>query len=283
MTEARPDNLTLSRALKDFGYFYAVFNALVNGPSLLALFQMVFVEYRFVDALQWIVDGYNDITSVIVSVLEPPLWPVIAWLNSAFDWRLELHPHWRPLFLLISMFVAGWVRSAWRSRARADAVLFGVAGAFGALIGAVIAGLIPLSAGPQGQALAAGAPILAMGLLVALPVMRLAPSKQAKPDHPAVIAIMFAVAFAFFLALAGMAFIFAGFLTLAISSGAGIAGLALWLFVVGSGALWLGLLGSDRRSLIVTRFGLTLLGGFAMAALIVAADALVKVVVNWTI
>jgi hypothetical protein len=94
---------------------------------------------------------------------------------------------------------------------------------------------------------------------------------------------MFAVAFAFFLALAGMAFIFAGFLTLAISSGAGIAGLALWLFVVGSGALWLGLLGSDRRSLIVTRFGLTLLGGFAMAALIVAADALVKVVVNWTI
>jgi hypothetical protein len=96
----KPERLTLDDALKDFGFFYALFVFLVSGPSWLSLLQMVFIEHRLVDALQWIVDGYNQIVGVLGAVIEPLLQPAINWLNGAFDWRLVLMPHWRPLALL---------------------------------------------------------------------------------------------------------------------------------------------------------------------------------------
>jgi hypothetical protein len=48
----------LRAALRDFGWFYGLFALAVSAPSLLSLLQAI-LDHRLVDALQWIVDGYD--------------------------------------------------------------------------------------------------------------------------------------------------------------------------------------------------------------------------------
>lgn len=266
--------ITLRAALHDLGFFYGLFTVIVSGPSVLSLLQMVFVEHRLNDALQWIVDGYNDISAVVAGVIEPLFAPLIAWLSDALGWRLELQAYWRPLFILATMFVIGWTRTAWRSGHRVSAVAFLFSGVAGAMIGAVAAGLVPASAEARAvQGLVAAAPLLAVGVGVAAPLAAMEGSREkGKLALGTGIFVLVAIGVACLPWIAGTAWVVAG-----VNSGAGVAGLGTALVFIGVLSLWSGLgIPSGPHALNATRLGLVLLGGFATAALILAADAALK-------
>lgn len=259
------DRLTLRAALHDLGWFPATFAAIVGGPSVLALLQIIFVEHRLIDALQWIVDGYNDIVAVIGNALEPLLMPVIAWLNGFFDWRLVLHPHWKPFLMLVMTFVAGLARTGMSEAKPVDFIAF-AAMAVGAFLGAVAVGLVPLNAGWWAQGLAAAAP-WALVIWISGLVLLLFGARGSAGN--ALFALLFGAA------LAAIAFVLGAGLTFVpgIEGGAGLLASGLALIAIGVLAL---LAGFKSRDALIARVGLTMLGGFVAAGMILAADAGVK-------
>jgi hypothetical protein len=101
MREARKEILTRGRVRQEHPWLPILFASIVSAPSWLSLLEMVLTDYRLTAGLQWIVDGYQRITSVLALVIEPIVAPIIAWINAHLGWHLVLYPHWRPLFLLM--------------------------------------------------------------------------------------------------------------------------------------------------------------------------------------
>jgi hypothetical protein len=274
------EELTLRDALDDLGWFYATFSSLVGGPSFLSLLQMVF-EHRLVDALQWIVDGYNQITATVAAWVEPAFAPLIAWINARFNWELDLHEHWRPLFLLGMVMVVGRARGFFRD-APAEAAVVGATTALGALLGALIAGLMPLSGGPWMQGIAGAAPVAAIFMLMQIPIAlwpssrrideltgikttlrsRLRDFARTIGETAVLSAIVFAIA-------AGVSFI------PGLSTGAGILTLGGLVLLVGLETLRASL-SKESPSYAGARMGLIVLGGFLTAGLILFADLIIK-------
>lgn len=271
---AQPRPLTLRGALADLGWFSVVFSALVSGPSVLALLQMVFVEHRLIDALQWIVDGYKGIAAIVGAALEPAIAAAVAFVNAFFDWRLELHAHWKPLFLLTAVMATAGAREAWRERKQYSGHVFALAGlGLGALVGAAAAGLAPLDGRWWMQGLAAAAPLgLAfLGMTLAFLGVTIFVRVQdafALTAQALVVGFLFA-ALAFLLG-AGMSFV------PGLSRGAGVLSVAITMVAFAVANLASGLARTDRY---LARAGLTMLGGFVTAGMIVAADALVKLLI----
>lgn len=266
------ERLTLRKALDDLGWFYATFSSLVGGPSLLALLQMVFVEYRFVDALQWIVDGYNDILAVLGNAVEPLLAPLIAWLNALLDWRLELQPHWKPLLMLMMVLVVSMGRTSLRQGFRWGEALLMLAQGAGALLGAIVAGLTPIDGDWAVQGFTAAAPLLSSFLLFAPTFALLAfliPAARSQLLATAGFVLRFGVV------LATLAFVLGAAVSFGLRSGAGLATLAVLIFWFASFLIRFGLW---RQSAPDVRAGLTMIGGFLTAGLIVAADLIIKLI-----
>lgn len=267
MTSDANARLTFGEALKDFGWFAFLFTAVIGGTSVLALLETVFVQHQLIAVFQWIVDGYNRIAAVAGAIIEPLTRPLLAWLNARLNWDLHLGAHWRPLFILGMVLVMGLARSAWRSDHRGEAVLaIGVIGA-GALVGALVSGLMPLAGGWWAQGLGAAAPTLALFLFFGLAAaMSGGDPADNTPLGAAALFILIAGALAFVLG-AGLSF------APGLSTGAGVLALAIIIALFGAGFLWNGLANNDRGD---ATLGLTILGGFASAGLVLIADAAVK-------
>lgn len=146
MAQDKSERLTLSEMLKDLGFFYTLFAFLVGAPSWLSILQMVFVEYRLVDALQWILDGYNEILATLGAVIEPPLLPLIRWINAQWTLDLTLAPHWRPVFVLLMIALGGLARIALRDRS-VGGLVFAIVVTLFALTVALATGFVPVALG----------------------------------------------------------------------------------------------------------------------------------------
>jgi hypothetical protein len=138
--------LTLGDTLKDLGWFPLLFASLAGAPSLLALLQMARKEFRLIAALQWIVDGYNILTAEMAAWIEPLLAPAIAWISVLLGWELKLYPHWRPLSLLLMMYMVAKARTYWEEEEPLGAFFFGgIGGPFALAYGALFFGLLPMN------------------------------------------------------------------------------------------------------------------------------------------
>jgi hypothetical protein len=259
--------LTFGEALKDFGWFALLFTMVVGGTSVLALLETVFVEHRLIALFQWIVDGYDRIATLAAAMIEPLLLPLIDWLNAQLHLSVQLAPHWRPLFILGMVLVVGLARGAWRSGHRRDAVLAILVIGAGALIGALVSGLMPVEGGWWAQGLGAAAPTLALfAFFGAAAALSGGDPADSTPIGAAALFILIAGALAFALG-AGLSFV------PGLNTGAGVMALAAIIGLFGAGFFWLGLANNDRGD---AALGLTILGGFASAGLVLVADLAVK-------
>lgn len=251
------ERLTLTEAIADLGWFSWIFAIIVAGPSVLALSQAVFINHRLSDALQWIVDGYNGIADVLGSAVEPLIRPAIDWINAQFDWSLTLQPQWRPLFVLTMIFVAGVVRSNWRNDQKTLAIKLAIALTIGALAGSLAAGVAPENKSWWIQGLmGAAAPALVI--------------------FAAAIANKFDLeSLSYPLIIGAMCFVLTALLSLApaLASTAAIASVGLVVMLAGVAILITGLVTGERHA---GRMGLTVLGGFITAGMVLAADYALK-------
>jgi len=249
---------TLWDGIRDLGWFSWLFALVVAGPSVLSLGQTIFVDHKLIAALQWIVDGYNGVMDVLGAIFEPLLQPLIRWINSYFNWSLELQPHWRPLFVLSMIVCLSGTRTAWHAGLQAHAIKLSVGSGIAALIACLIVGVAPLSAGWWAHGLAAAAPpaLVIIGLYAA--------AGQLEWDDIGIVSLIGGVMFAVGAAISFIP-IFA--------ESACILALSLLVFIAGLWWLMPALAKGERFNM---RVGLTILGGFAVAAIIVAADAALK-------
>ena len=274
MSDARPEQMLNFREIRnDLGWFTALFSTVVGGPSILSLFQTVFVEQRLIDAFQWIVDGYNGITATLGAWLEPAILPIISWLNGMMAVELTLQPHWRAVFVLTSVVVIGYARRIWRDGEAVTAVLFASGVSVGALIGAIAAGLTPLAPVWWVQALIAAAPIAALcaAFIVAVGIYKLFKGILSG----AWVDIDFIWSGKMALTLIACALFYGALMSRDpdLGSGAGVISLGFLFFVIGMMSVVVGVAGADRSA---ARFGVILLGGFLTAGLILLADFVVK-------
>jgi len=255
--EAKPKKLTLGEAIKDLGWFPLLFAVGVGGPSILVVLEQVMVNHQLVPALRWIVDGYQRVMAVLGASVEPWVRPAIDWVNTRLGWSMTLNPVWRPIFALSMVFVMATVRTAIRAGSVGGAVTGGGALSIGSLATALLIGLF-----------AAGPGWLAQGAVAALPfamfVLVLAAIDAAERDWRGFFSPVtgFVTLFVFVLG-AGLSFVPG----LAQSGGLLVFGAVIAL--LGAGLLAEGLRGGNRD---LTRAGLTILGGFVAAGLILIAD-----------
>jgi hypothetical protein len=275
---ARP--LGARQALKDFGWFYTLFATLASAPSLLSLLQAVF-ERRLVDALQWIVDGYNQIVAWAAAYLEPVLAPIVSWVNEAFDVNYALHAHWRPVFVLCMLYVMSFVRVARRETSEdippiLYAAAWGAILTFIALAGALNVGIIPLYSGWYAQARIAA---FAVGTIAIGAVLVDLNAEEAADETGKSEFLRMAREALTCIAMGAAAFGVAAALSLypPLAQAAGVVTLAAFVFLLGVLFLSDGLLRPNRVSAVgKVRMGLTMLGGFATAVLIVLADMVLR-------
>jgi hypothetical protein len=247
--------LTFWGAVKDLSWFTQIFAAAVGGLSILSILEMIFKDHRLIPALQRIVDGYHQLTAVMAAVVEPIFAPVIAWVNATLGSHLVLYPHWRPLFLLGMVFLAAQARVSWREGNYRGLISSGTT-TFSWLVAVVLAGLLPLTGSWWQQGLIATISLATM--LFCLDFIA--------TDTPSI---------GLFLAYVGLPFLITAALS-RVPAFAGVAGMITIAGVVISLGVFGGLMGHKSGHLAGVRFGLTTLGGFVTAGLILAADAAVK-------
>lgn len=155
---AKPEKLTLGEALEDLGWFPLLFAVAVGGPSILAILEQVLVNHQLVPALQWIVDGYNRIMTVLGAAVEPLVQPAIDWVNARLGWSLTLDPVWRPVFALCMVLVMAFVRTSIRHGNIAGAFREGCPIGVGFLVAALMIGIFAAGPGWPAQGAVAAIP-----------------------------------------------------------------------------------------------------------------------------
>jgi hypothetical protein len=268
---AKPGKLTLGEALKDLGWFPIALALLVGGPSVLAILESVLVDHELVPALQWIMDGYNRVMTLLGAVVEPLLVPAIAWLNALLRWTLTLDPVWRPLFALGMVFVLAFARAAWRDGDHGQAVAWLVGISIGALLGAVLAGLVPGKSDWWVQGLRAALPIFGLFALVGLTEAAI----DIAQGHAGEAAKSLGAATGFALRFGLFAYALAAGLSFApgLAAGAGVLAFGGLVALLGIIMVGIGMIGNNRFN---TRLGLITLGGFVAAGLVLVADWALK-------
>lgn len=264
MADDTQSRLTGKAARDAFGWPLIVFGSLlVSGPGVLAVLQEIFVEYRLAPLFQRVLDTWNQILAILAGPIEPPVRALLAWINGLFGWSLTLGKHWRPLFMLGMVLVGAWLRNAWR-RGDWKQSLQVVALGLGLLVFALAAGLVALGgvARPGGE----GAHGLALGLLLGGLglVVGLAEGNGLGASLGAG-----AIGFA-------LGFVFAASLALApgsIGDGAALLALGAFILLLGGWGLQDGLRNRNDTFIFI---GLAMLGGFAVAAVVMIADVGLK-------
>jgi hypothetical protein len=263
---AKPEKLTLGEAITDLGFFPILFTVAVGGPSILAILEQVLVNHQLVPALQWIVDGYNRVMTVLGAAVEPLIQPAIDWVNAQLGWSLTLAPVWRPVFALCMVAVMAQVRTAVREGDVAGAAGIGSLLSIGFLASALLIGLFAAGPGWLAQGAVAAAPfaIYSIFSLVAAAWFR----SRGDWRNAGPVAVFFgAFSLVQFAAGAGLS------LMPGLAQSGGLIALGLAFAMLGVATVALGLSVVNRSG---TRQGLTMLGGFIAAGLILAADFALK-------
>lgn len=259
------NRLTFWKGLKELGWFFGIYMAVVGGPSMLQIGQFAFPHFRLTPFFQWIVDGWRNLSNALNAVIAPIIQPAIDWLAGALNLHLTLDPVWTALFSLMSVLIVGTLRHAWASNWM-HTLTIGAVAMLVAFVGSIAAGVAAAHGGMIAQGLVAFA--MSTAILLCYLLVRLTSTPDTKSAgrilwregviglHLAVAAGVIAVVLASWPVLTSTS----GLLLLAIALAAfGIAGIVA---------------GLDTKDVETLRVGLTVLGGFATALLIVGFDLL---------
>lgn len=262
--------LTLWEALKDLGWLPFLLMG-VGGLSIIDILERVaFHDLSLIAPFEIMLNGYRRITNLTGALAEPLLQPAIDWINAQWLQHFHLHPLWRSMFVLQLVFVGSVARMSVRAGMWRDMVVQMVVLGLGALAAAVVTGVLPWTGGWSVQGLIAAVPatilVVTNGLLISMTAYASADTFKPRYLFVRFCAFGLMVGIVAFLAGAGASFLLGGYPGVLV-----LAGLILLygLFVLSAGLR----IGSRANC----RLGLSILGGFIGAGLILVSNWAVTV------
>jgi hypothetical protein len=269
------------------GFLGWLLGLVISTFSIATLIHYGIVTGDLTAPVQALLDAYHDAIGIVFNPIEPHVRGALHWLGGLIGWDIHLYPHWRHLFVLSLVFWTAEARAWWGIHNEVSnwkTISNAVVGLFVSFAGALAAGLVQLNTGnPAVEGLIAGLPIAAQSFA------RHAVAQDAIPgEYPWIEAIVDGISRA--LGIGFAAFVFAAVISsLSFTENLQSPGLfTLVVIVIGSGLLDLvrgiffrgvHLVGNWFYGILeefTTRRGLIMLGGFAGAALLFAADAALK-------
>ena len=107
-----PSATTVTKGVRgDFGWMFQLLSALMTTLAIVALARHAFVTWSLSAPMALIMDAYNATMRLLLGWAEPYLQAALTWLGSFVGWRPTLYPHWRDIFVLTVLWVAGTNRS----------------------------------------------------------------------------------------------------------------------------------------------------------------------------
>lgn len=143
MSESR--NSTLIKALKDIGWFPGLLIALGGFSVLSVVEQAVYREpIELVQPFEWAKNGYERILNLLGEVVRLCVQPFLDWAKTFLGWNIELNSIWRHFFVLLVVPVLALSRAAFSSGRREGLVTFFLVALSFAFAASILAGLVPL-------------------------------------------------------------------------------------------------------------------------------------------
>lgn len=265
--------LTLGEAIKELGFLPTLFAILIGGPSILSILQKVFLEHDLIEILQWIVDGYDSVIAILGAALDPLLQPLVTAIGGILNIELELDPIWRPIFALMLVVIVSAARADWNARYFRRAILYVLVGGLICLLGAFIASLSVSIDGWIAQLVTAAVPLALLLLSTTLvDAIDLAMDGRGAEGLAAFKRNTFEVGWGLAIIVPLLTGLLSWMFGDSFSVGIAVLGITLVLFGVATFAL--GVADNDRYS---ARAGLSIVGGFAAAALILIANLVLTI------
>jgi hypothetical protein len=100
----------IKKRLDDIGAVPATLGGLIGAPSILSLLQSTYEARDLSTPLQAVVDSYNQSIASAAAIIEPALTPLVTWVGRLFGWEVDLHAHWRHLFVLCMIYLFAQLR-----------------------------------------------------------------------------------------------------------------------------------------------------------------------------
>lgn len=148
--------LTLLDRLREFGFLWSLFVALVGAPSIISLYQSVFIGHDLSSVPQAFIDGYEEAQAILGGAVEPVLQPLLVWVSDLVGLEMTLHAHWRSLFVLALIVELSMARADYVEISRGSGLFTGLFGLARSLAVSLAAGSVPLDGGWWAQGLIAG-------------------------------------------------------------------------------------------------------------------------------
>jgi hypothetical protein len=260
----------LPKAIGHFWWLPASVSMALSALGIVSLALHAITTWSLSAPLALVMAAYNGTMQLLFGWAHPYLQAALIWLGSFIGWRPMLYPHWRDVFVVISVIGVGAGRAAWAQRdVDNERLSFAIAPIFGAAITGLAAGVLPLqSPDLMNQLLISGS----IGLAV-LPLL-VFESVGEDFDYLAVAVVTGSGMSAFAAIVTCLLAQILGF-----AEGLGLAGLASAVVAIGL-FLTINNVGSDVAPGSWARFqfqwGVTILGGFVGAAFVAAVDAGLK-------
>lgn len=268
----------IEKLLKSIGYFPLLYIFVVGAPSILLIAETVFLQYRLVDSLHWIVEGWERLNLLMARLLIPLTEPLVSFINS-FGFQFELSSHWQSVFWLSMLPVISVTRAMLTDSEELREhlpplmvyVVFGVPLAFCAFF----SGLVPPENDWRAQGLIVVVPIV-VGVIVISVVIHLTNRRESTNENDSNINVrkfLYRATIFCFLVL---------ITAIALSNIPGVYQSSLLTYT--AIILFLGIYclyehlsrQGPRKNRVALYTGLFLVGGFVTAGTIVLADIVVK-------
>jgi hypothetical protein len=239
-----------------------------GGLSLIDVLESAIVQHdlSLITPFEVLLHGYQRMVSVLDAVIVPLVEPIIYWVNDRFRFDLSLHPVWRPVMVLWLVYAVAAARLLWKDGQSLASLFVGVSAGGCGLLTALGIAFLPFDSAERGELPVAGwIAVLATLLAVAVrsATVKLYQSQWSKegrylarlPPYLTVIVLT-----ASYVAIAGLG---------ADKSSNVVLGVGILVGV-------LALQFCFEKSTILRRVGVTMIGGYVAAALILLSDWIVK-------
>ena len=261
----------MPKASSHFWWLPTSLSIVVSTLGIVALARHAFVTWSLSAPLELAMAAYNATMQLLFGWAHPYLQAALTWVGSFIGWRPALYPHWKDVFVVISLIGVGAGRASWRKGDfDTEAFALTVAPILGAAVTALGAGLLPLQSPDLITQLLIAAS-LGLAFLLFLAVFSVAESEVALLGWGLIWASGASALAALTTWLLSLLFGHVG--------GLGLAGIAsvvvlVGLFLIGDHMVESWSTGSNDK--FGLWWGLTILGGFVGAAFVFAVDAGLK-------